>query len=423
MFKKTFSTATWKQSQITIVGTIINGTLGAIFYIMIARFLGPYNFGLITISIATLALLADIVDFGTNTGIVKFVSANIVSNKDKAMKFLKLSLEIKFLVWFVVLALGISLSPLIASQIFNKEELTEPLKLVMLGVGGVLLFSFATSTLQAFQRYFTWSLVNILTNLLRLVCIFILILNQKLNLNSVFLTYLILPFFGFSLTLFFIPIKSILKIKNEFSVKNEFFGFNFWVALFAIIAAISTRLDTFITARLLSPNDVGLYGAANQLVQVVPQIIGALGIVIAPKFSSFVNIKQMISYLKKTQILVLGIALIGLLVIPISYYLIPLFFGVKYAGTVAPFVILFFAMLVFLISLPIHISIIYYFAKPQIFVWINIGHLILIGTLGYIFISRFGVIGASLTVLSGMVFNLLLPLIWFIIKIKKGDES
>ena len=119
----------------------------------------------------------------------------------------------------------------------------------------------------------------------------------QLNLNSSFLTYILLPFFGFSLSLFFIPIKNILRVKDELKVKNEFLRFNFWVALFTIIAAFSSRLDTFLTARLLSPQEIGIYGAANQLVQVVPQIIAALGIVIAPKFSSFVNIKQMLTYL------------------------------------------------------------------------------------------------------------------------------
>ena len=65
----------------------------------------------------------------------------------------------------------------------------------------------------------------------------------------------------------------------------------------------------------------------------------------------------MLTYFKKIQLMVIGIAVLGLLVIPISYYLIPLFFGVKYADAVVPFIILFSAMLVFLISLPIHNSI------------------------------------------------------------------
>ncbi|MBU1031371.1 oligosaccharide flippase family protein [Patescibacteria group bacterium] len=418
MLKAIFSTATFKQSQITVIGTIINGALGAVFYILLARFLGPFNFGLLILSVATLTLIADIVDFGTNTGLVRFVSSNIASNKEKAWRFLKLSLEVKFVIWIAVFALGTVFSPFVADKIFGKPELALPLKLVMFGVGGALLFSYATASLQALQKYFTWSFVNILTNLFRLLIILMLFFYGQLGLISGLLVYLALPFFGFSLALFFLPSRAFL-VKNEFSVAKDFFKFNFWVAAFTIVAAISARLDIFLTGRLLSAQEVGIYGAAIQLVSVVPQIVGALGIVAAPKFASFVNIKQMLNYLKKFQLMVIGLSVLGLLAIPLSYWAIPIIFGQRYIETVFPFIILFLAMLTFLISVPIHNSIIYYFGKPQVFVWVSIGHLFLIGFLGFLLISNYGVVGAAMAVLLGMVFNFLAPLAWFLIKIRK----
>ncbi|MBI2600214.1 oligosaccharide flippase family protein, partial [Candidatus Daviesbacteria bacterium] len=62
MLKEIFSTATWKQSQITVIGTIINGVLGALFYILLARILGPAEFGILTVSLTTLVLIADMAD-------------------------------------------------------------------------------------------------------------------------------------------------------------------------------------------------------------------------------------------------------------------------------------------------------------------------------------------------------------------------
>lgn len=419
MFKSILKTATFRQSQITIVGTIINGFLGAVFYILLARFLGPYDFGLLTVSIATLTLVADIVDFGANTGIVRFVSSSLVTNRDRALRFLKLSLEIKIVIWILVLAGGITFAPFIADKIFNKVELTGSFQLVMLGVGGALLFSFATSSLQAFQKYLTWSFVNIFTNSLRLLFIFLLFFYQQLNLTSGLITYILLPFFGFSLAMFFIPAKEVFMVKNEFSLAKQFFAYNLWVALFTIIAAVSSRLDTFLIARLLSPKELGIYGAANQLTQIVPQIVGALGIVAAPKFASFTNLKQMTQYFKKFQLLVFGLSTVGLFVIPVSYFAIPLMYGSSYQEAILPFIILFLAMLVFLISVPIHSSIIYYFGKPQVFVWISVGHLLIVGFLGYLLILSYGVIGAAVTVLVGMLFNFLVPLGWFLWRIKK----
>lgn len=419
MLKTILATATWKHSQITIVGTILNGILGAFFYILIARFLGPSSFGLLIVSITTLTLIADIADFGTNTGLIRFVSSHINSDKEKAYRFLKLGLEIKLLIWLVVLLLGFILSPFIASFIFKKDELLVPLRLVMVGVGGALLFTYATSSLQSLQKYFSWSFVNILTNFLRLFSLGLLIFFQQLNLQSGLVVYLSLPFFGFFLTLLILPTRQILSSKKELSVARQFFGYNMQVATFTFIAAISSRLDIFLNVRLLSSYEVGIYGAANQLNQILPQLVGALGIVAAPKFSSFQNKDQMLSFFKKFQLMVLGLAVFIGLAIPASFYFIPMLFGSEYQLSIYPFIILLLAMIIFLISVPLHSSIIYYFASPNIFIWVALGHLFIISVLGYFLISNYGVIGSAITVILGMLFNFIAPLIWFLIKLRK----
>lgn len=419
MLKSIFSTATFKQSQITITGTVINVILGAVFYILLARFLGPADFGLMIVSITTLTMIADIVDFGTNTGIVRHVSANLSLDREKSFKFLKLAIEFKLVIWLAVLLIGFFLSPFIAKIIFNKEALTTPLRLVMVGVGGASLFSFASSALQAFQRYFIWSAVNITINFLRLIFILLLFFSGNMNLFSGLISYIVMPFLGFSTALLFLPISKILLVKNESSTAKQFFHYNFWIAVFTIIAAVSARLDTFLSARLLTSFEIGLYGAATQLVSVIPQLDSALGVVVAPKFASFQDNKQMVNYLKKIQLLVSGFAFLGILTIPLAVYLIPIIFGQQYTQSIAPFIILFLAMLIFLISLPIHTCIIYYFAKPKVFVWVSIGHLLVIGLFGYFLISTYGVIGAAVTVLIGMVFNFLYPLGWLLLRLRK----
>lgn len=418
MFKSILSTATWKQSQITTIGTLINGFLGALFYIILARYLGPTNFGLFVVSVAVLTLTADIVDFGTNTGLIRFVSAHLVTDKSLAFKFLKLSLVVKLIVWLIVLMFGLLLAPVIAIQFLNKAELVIPLRFVFIGVGGMLFFTFATSALQAYQRFFAWSFINITTNLFRLVFILILIVYMQLNLMNGLIIYIALPFIGFFLTLFLLPTKEIFITKDEFSVAKQFFKYNRWVALFVLIAAFSSRLDTFLSSHLLTAKEVGIYSAANQLTSVIPQLIGALGVVSASKFASFQNKQQMLMFFKKFQLMVTVFATLGLLLIPISYYLIPIIYGEQYSLSVIPFAFLLIGMLIFLISIPIHNSIIYYFSYPQLFVWVSIGHLLIIGFLGYFMISTYGVIGASVTVLIGMLFNLIAPLIWFINKLK-----
>ncbi len=419
MIKQILATATFRQSQVTIISTILNGGLGALFYLIAARNLGPADFGILSLSIVIITLVSDMADIGTNTGLVRFISQNLVRSEEKAYKFLKLSLIIKLVVWALTLTLILTFASAIAEFIFKKPELTMPLRLVAVGTGGALLFSFATSTLQAFQKFSLWGIVNIITNSIRLGLILLLSYLMTVNVTNVLISYIVLPFFGFFLTLFLIPAKKIFQAKNESSVLKELFSYNIYVAIFSAIAAISARLDSFLVAALVSTKELGFYGLASQLVQVVPQLVSALGIVAAPKFSSFKNKVEMLTYFKKLQLFVGVLSLIGLLIIPVAGYLIPILYGREYQQAVLPFILMFIAMLIFLFSIPLHISIIFYFARPNIFVWVSLGHLLIIGGLGYLLISNFGIIGAAGTVLVGTLFNFIAPLFWFIYKLKR----
>lgn len=419
MLESIFKTATFRQSQITVIGTLINGLLGFGFYVFLARIFGPSDFGLFTVATTTMVLIADIADIGTNTGLIRFVSKNLAVGVERAYGFLKLSLEIKFIAWIISSLLVILSAPFLAKVVFHKESLILPLQLAGFGVGGALFFTFATSSLQAYQKYFLWSLVNILTNGLRLVLILILSYLLILNLESSIIMYFTLPFFGFFVTLFLLPIRKIFQASNEFSLAKELFKYNIPVAIFTIIAAFSAKLDTYLTAALLSSREVGIYGAANQLVSFLPQLVSALGLVASPKFASFQNIKQMLVYFKKFQFLVSGMVILGIITIPVFNFLIPYILGAQYKEAVLPFIILFLAQLIFLFSIPVHHSIIFYYGKPDVFIWVSIGHLILIATLGYLMISNYGVVGVALTVLAGTAFNFLYPLIWLVLKLRR----
>lgn len=418
-----FKTATLRQSFVTTLGTIANGILGGLFYVVVARSLGPADFGALFLAITFMTLIADIFDLGINTGIVRFVPKHLVSEETAAFKFLKLSLIIKLVVGVTIFLASTFISSFIAIGIFGKSELEGPIKWVMFGVLGALLYTFATASLQAFQKFVHWSVINILINTVRLGLIVLLIYASSLNLITSIQTYILLPFFGFFIALLILPAKRFLTVNNEWSVFKQLFKYSGLVSIFALIAALSSRLDTFLVGKLLNTSEVGIYGAASQLTQVLPQLVVSIGVVVAPKFASFSNKKDMLVYFKKLQLLTLGIAAAIILVLPLAYYLIPLFLGKEYVKSIPIFLILVLANLIFLISTALHNCIFYYFSKPQLFIWIALGHLLIIGFFGYFAVLNFGLFGAAITVLLGMLFNFLAPLAWFFTKINLHQDE
>ena len=416
------NSATIKQSAVTFIGTFINGALGAIFYIFSARYLGPASFGLMILAITALTMISDISDLGTGTGIVRFVSEYLIKDRYKAYRFLKLGLKVKIIVSIVVVILGWISSPLIAEMLFSKAELTTSLRIAFIGVSSALLFTFITSTLQSLQKFWSWSIIQIGTNSLRLIFVFALTWIGILTLNLNLLVYIFIPLVGFIVGMMIIK-PDFMKVKNEYSVAKEFFHYNKWVALFSLVAALGARMDIFISGRLLTNHELGIYSASNQLVQVIPQFVVAIHTVIAPKMASMDSFKEFMSYLKKTQVMVLGIAILIILLLPIAVYLIPLLYGNSYITSVPVFIVLLVGMLFFLISTPIHISVFYYFSNPRLFFWLSCMHLIIVSVASWIFVSSYGAMGGAIAVLLGQIVSFIIPLIWITMKIKSKRIS
>lgn len=420
--KSILDTSVLRQSGITLLGTFLNGLFGAFFYILAARVLGPSGFGLISVAILTMTLISDIGDLGTNTGIINFVPRYLKENPEKSKKILKLGLEIKFFVSLFALVFGLFFSGFIARIFFVKPELTIPLKIAFVGVGASLFFSFIISTLQAKQKFWEWSAIQVATNALRFAIMLLAVFFGFLSVENTMWIYVSLPFLGFLIGLFLIK-EDFLRAKSEYKVFEDFFAYNKWVAAFTFLTAIGSRLDTFITARFLDSFQVGIYSAANELVKVVPQIVVALGAVIAPEMASIGDLREFFNYLKKIQIFVLCLALLGVVSIPFILRLIPIIFGIDYIQSGPIFNILLIANLIFLISVPVHMATLYYFSFPKLFFFLSLAHLFIIGGLGWLFIRNYGIFGAATTVLVGQIVNFIIPAFWVMNKIKGAFSS
>ena len=197
--------------------------------------------------------------------------------------------------------------------------------------------------------------------------------------------------------------------------------YNKWIAAFVLIAAVSGRLDTYLSAKLLTLREVGIYSAAVSLSAIGSQIASGIATVVAPKLASFKSETEVVVYLRKLQLFVIALGVVGIVLgLPLAKILIPAFFGSEFTGAVGPFSILLLAQVIFLISIPAHTTVIYYFSKASLFVIISLVHLAIIGGLGWFLISNFGMLGAAITVLVGNVSNFVIPAVWVFNRFKNS---
>ena len=418
-FGQIIATKPLRQSSVTFLGALVTGILGLAFSVFMARSLGVFDFGIYSFTISVITLLATAADFGTNTGIVRFVGKEIVRDRKKVLVYMKLGLVIKIISWLVVLLIGLITSRFIAVHFFQKEELVLPIRFAFLSFGTLLLFSFATYSLQALQKFVWWAVLGILSNLLRILAAVAIFLSFYMTSYIGISLYVIFPFLGFLLGILLLP--SFWKSRLNLAVLGEFLGYNKWVAVFTIIATATSRVDTFLITRFLTVSDVGIYAVATSLASIIPQFVFAIAVVAAPKLSGFGNHLEAIKYLKKLQLMVIGLAILGIVVgIPLAYVIVPLLYGSNYLASLSPLVLLIIAQAILLISVPIHTSVFYYFAYPKLFVYVESLHLIVVFIAGWFLIPVLGIGGGALAILIGNISNFLLPGVWVYYKFSKN---
>lgn len=410
-------TNTFYNTSIVSVATALNGGLGFIYYFLLARFFDPATLGIFIVAITTATLITDIGSVGTETGVVNFVSRNIKTDKNKALRFLKLAFEAKLVVAIIIVTIGWILMPGISTIIFNKAYLVGPLRISLIIAAGLLFFAFGTSSLTALQKFYHWGLINISSNALRLIFTVIFFWLGILSINNSFLIYFTIPFGAFLVSLIFIP--NFFKVKGEEHEFKEFFHYNKWVAVFTLIAAVSSRLDVFLVTKLLNLSDVGIYSVAVTLTSIIPQFVGVVGTVVAPKLAGMESKTEAIKYLKKLQLFVAGLSLFGLIAgSVVGYIVITSFYSQEYLSSFGPYLILLVSQIIFLLSIPVHMALTYYFSYPKLFVYVAIVNIICVLGLGYLLINSWGFVGAALAVLFGNIINFIIPLVWVIRRFK-----
>ncbi len=374
---------------------------GAGFYFLLARLLDPGQYGLFSIIIVTTTILSDIFDLGGNQALVRFVP-QYKSESKKQSQVINLVLVTKLVSGLIVAVAVSALSNQIANHIIGQSNVAQLLPLAGLGVLAQLLFSFSTSLAQASERFWIWSGLFIATNSARIGLIISLFFLGKLTGANSVMAYIFIPLLGFIFSLTIIRFKFSPASFADINIRKVF-SFNAWVTAFIVVASIGARIDTFLTAKLINLSAVGIYFLVNQIVAILPQLAGAIGVVTSPKYSSFDTLPKNLSYTLKATYLTLAVAFVSsVLVVPLGFLVLK-FTGGEYATGFTPMLILLLAMCIFLVTSPIRDSILYFFAKPQFFFWLGLVHVFQTIALSYYLIPRYQIIGSAVTFLLGQV--------------------
>ncbi len=179
MSKKLFTIAEdlTRGSFFLFTGNSLGTFITMIGFIIIARFLGPSNYGLYSLSLGIPTLLAYIVDCGLNYALVRFpVKMMSEGDRGEAAKIIMLGFLIKLFVSIIVFFICYAGADLLATYILNRPELIFSLKLASMLIIFNSIYDVAVYSLIGLDKMQYSALLQILYSIFRSILCPVLIL-------------------------------------------------------------------------------------------------------------------------------------------------------------------------------------------------------------------------------------------------------
>ena len=405
-------TQTGKDTGVVFLGTLINIIVGGLFFILAPRILGPADYGLFSVILATGLMVFNFANFGIDTGILRFIKPG---QKETNQKYLKLALKAYLAIGFLIFSLGYVFSPIIA-QFLDAPQTENLLRIAFGATMFSLLGNFFVAVLQTQKQFIKASAVNISANAARLVILAI--ASYFLTIDLHFLTILV-----YAVTILYVIFGKIfvpldfLRVQEEHLHFKNFFGYNFWVAASLAISAIP--FDNYLLVKIAGPVATGLYAAPMKILAMTYQFAGSFSRVLASRYSSFDSNKKAIEFSQKATPLVLAV-FFGLLVISfLANPIVRLFFGNQYQQSIQIFRITSVGMAFFFAdTIPVSI-ILYYFGRSKVTFYVTVWHYLIYVLLLLYFIPRQSALGAAIAFSISEIITFLTLSAYVVFKFRK----
>ncbi len=396
-----------KNTGVIIVGKIINGSIGLVIVIFLARYLGPSNFGIYSFIFAYLGFFVIITDFGIGLILIREISRD----RAKADRFIGNAIIIKIIL--SLFALG--LACLIIS--FLHYPFNTKLLIYIASLGFLLSFrSLYGLIFQVNLRMEYPLLVSVVMNLLRLVLFLYLIF-----LKAPLLWFIIVVIFNIFPEFLLIRHLSRRFVRPKFEINLVIWKYLFkesWpLVLTAVFIMIYHRIDQLMLFQMKGDEAVGYYSAAVGLPEALAIFPSAFMTSVFPLMSRYFQTSRQ----SLVQAYTLSFKYMLMLIIPIavgttllSSSLISLIYGESFLPSAPALSILIWSE-VFVFYGLIHYEILISTNKQRVyFLFASIGAVVNV-TLNLILIPRYGIVGASIATLisyilsAGLIIGHLLP--------------
>ncbi|MBA5873177.1 MAG: oligosaccharide flippase family protein [Nitrospira sp. CR1.2] len=386
-----------QQTALVFAGKMTGACLGFAMSLIVARQMGPEEFGLFSLFIVILILGNDILGDGLSPGVVRFYSMYRRVDPPRAAEVLTNALALRVLLGIPIVALGLAGAVHVAGGASDRHSYVLPVVLGLIGSFGAALWSFALCVWQAREEFAVYGAMVALVNLLRVLGIPLLLWAGWLSLGPVMGLHVL---FYYACTAWGIwLLRAHLALPRlDTALLRDLLRFSKWPAMASLFFILQINLGVPVLNYVADAREAGLYGAGSSLLMGVDFLTVSLVTTLLPKITQLTGLEQCRSYVQRAFPLY---ALIAVCLLPVLYFARPLvvaLFGPAYEGTIVIFQVLFIGTLGTLVTHPLYL-VLYTMDRPHWFGLIQGFALLGWIVAGCLLIPGFGALGAAWTTL------------------------
>jgi O-antigen/teichoic acid export membrane protein len=275
-----------KDTGWSFLSLAVSAGLIFILRIFLARYYGAADLGLYTLSFTAYSFGLVLSGFGFGAGLTKYV-AEKRQNPDEVKLLTTSGIIVSLLTGCLTGIILYFASPYIANHFFKMPELTILFRIVSLSFPFIALEKAILGLLNGIRWMRFYAFINIAQNIL------VIILTVSLTLSGLDIKYAV---FSFVLPIILVSIFSLYYVRKYISIPNLKTGasamkllvpFGFYVSLSASLGYIQTYANTTLLGYFMTRADVGIFGVATTLMQLMWLPSQAIQMITTPMIASY----------------------------------------------------------------------------------------------------------------------------------------
>lgn len=346
-------------------GKVGRALFGFAMSLIVARWLGPEQFGLFSLFVVVMIIGHDVLGEGLNPSVVRFYTRYADSDPLRAKEILANAFTLRVILGMPILIIGLIGGKWLAEAIWQDRAYSLAISLGLIGAFGAALWSFTLSVWQALEEFRTYAMMTPLVNALRICTVPLLVSFGQFTLANVL---------GLHVGFFYIcAIIGMIMLRRHMtgftvnrSLARDLLHFGKWTVLANLFFLLQAHLGIPFLSYFADAQATGIYAAGSMLLLMVDYLTATLMTVLLPEASKLADIYAYRAYAKRYLLLCTGIAVMLVPFVMIGHPVTIAIYGSSYAGTGEVFQILFVGFLATLITHPLYL-IFYAMNRPYLY--------------------------------------------------------